>query len=126
MKRVTILIAVLTVLAGLAPSVADGARRMLVGLFDESETLGYPDRSFPVLRTLRAQAIRTNLYWGGAAGVASRRPAKPTDPNDPAYDWTAYDRMVREAARHRIKVVFSIYRTPAWAGGGARGNRAPK
>ena len=123
MTRV-ILIALVAVLV--APASADASRRLLVGLFDEAETLGYPDRSFPVLKTLRTEAIRTNLYWGGPIGVATRRPQKPTDPADPAYDWTPYDRLVTEAAEHRIKVVFSIYRTPRWAGGGARGNRAPR
>ncbi|MBD0348551.1 MAG: hypothetical protein ICV59_05305 [Thermoleophilia bacterium] len=124
MKRVAVLISLLAVLV--APTGADGARKMLVGIFDEAETLGYPDRSFPMLKTLRVQAIRTSLYWGGPIGVATRRPQKPTDPADPAYDWTPYDRMVRQAAKYRIKVVFSIYRTPRWAGGRSLGNRAPK
>ncbi|MFN2470442.1 MAG: glycosyl hydrolase [Gaiellaceae bacterium] len=126
MKRVAVLAVLLVALSALAPAAATGARGLLVGLFDESETLGYPDRSFPLLKTLRVQAIRSNLYWGGPIGVATRRPAQPANPADPAYDWVPYDRMAREAAKQRIKVVFSIYRTPAWAGGGPRGNRAPR
>ncbi len=125
MKRVAVLITLVAALGALVPAGADGAGRMMLGLFDEAETLGNPDRSFPVLKTLRVQVIRTNLYWGGRAGVAKRRPQKPTDPASAAYNWTVYDRLVRDAAEHNIKVVFSIFGTPSWANGGKPWNRAP-
>jgi hypothetical protein len=99
---------------------------MLVGLFDESETLGYTDRSMPTLKTLRVQIIRSNLYWGGPGGVAGKkRPAHPTNPDDPAYNWAPYDNEVREAAKNNIKVLFSIWGTPSWANKGKGMNRAP-
>ena len=127
MKRTFFLIVMLAFLATLAPSAAHPARNMLIGLFDDSETLGYTDRSFPTLKTLRTQIIRSNLYWGshGGLGVAKRRPAAPTNPADPAYDWSTYDRVVRSAAENRIKVLFSIFGTPRWANGGKASNRAP-
>jgi len=99
---------------------------MLVGMFDESETLGYTDRSMPTLKTLRVQIIRSTLYWGGKGGVAgTRRPAHPTDPADNAYNWAPYDRMVREAAKNNIKVLFSIWGTPSWANKGKGLAHAP-
>ncbi len=127
MKRFLLLTAAFTCFAALVSPAAPGARGLMVGLFDESETLGNPERAFPLLDTLGAKTIRTNLYWGGPIGVARKgRPAKPTDPADPKYDWFAYDRMVRMADERGMKVVFSIYGTPGWANGRKPLNRAPR
>src|ERR671929_195533 len=126
MKRFALLSLAVACLACLAPAAALPARGMLVGLFDEAETLGNPDEAFPVLKTLRVQIVRSNLYWGGRGGVARRRPQHPTDPADPAYNWTAYDQMVRDAAAAKIKVVFTFFGTPAWANGGKPWNRPPR
>jgi hypothetical protein len=111
---------------------AGAARGMLVGLYDEPQTFGNSARAFPVMRTLRTQVVRVNLYWGSAAGrtgsglgVARRRPANPTNPNDRAYNWTNYDRMVVLARRHRIRVLFAIYGTPGWANRGRAPNVRP-
>ena len=99
---------------------------MLVGIYDEGVTLyGDPAATFPLFRSLRAQVIRLNLHWGGRAGVANRRPLNPADPNDAAYDWSAYDRTVESAVRYGLRVLFSIIGTPAWANGGQGWNRAP-
>ena len=75
-----------------------------------------PTPPFPTLKTLRARSCARRMYWGGKGGVAGkRRPAHPTNPADPAYSWGAYDNMVRAAAKNNIKVLFSIWGTPAWA-----------
>jgi hypothetical protein len=125
-KRFLPALALTAALAGLVPAAAHPARHMLVGLFDESETLGYTDRSMPTLKTLRVQIVRSTLYWGGKGGVAgTRRPAHPTDPGDKAYNWAPYDRMVREAAKNNIKVLFSIWGTPSWANKGKGLAHAP-
>ena len=68
--------------------------------------------------------LRVNLYWGGRVGVARSRPASATDPSDPAYDWSLYDRTVNYAAQHKIRVLFSIFGTPGWANG-AQGLNVP-
>jgi Glycosyl hydrolase catalytic core len=115
-----------------AAPAGSGARGMQVGLYDEPEVFGNSARAFPVLRTLRAQVLRVNLYWGSAwgragtgLGVAKRRPANATDPDDKAYDWSLYDRTIRNAARNRIKVVLAIYGTPGWANRGNGPNIPP-
>jgi hypothetical protein len=125
-KRFVPALALIACLAGLLPAAAFPARHMLNGIFDEAETLGSPDRAFPTLKTLRAQMIRVTLYWGGNGGVAGkRRPAHPTDPSDPAYNWAVYDQLVRNAAKDNIKVLFSIWGTPSWADKGQGMNRKP-
>jgi hypothetical protein len=125
MKRSLVLIIVFALFAGLFVQSAPASKRLIVGVYDEAETLGRPERAFPLLQTLRAKAVRANLYWGGPSGVSKRRPGNATNPNDPAYDWFKYDRMVREAAKRNIRVVFAIVGTPRWANGGKPFNRAP-
>ena len=100
---------------------------MRIGIYDEAQTLYGPiDKTMIVLKQLHVQELRLNLYWGARYGVASRRPARPTDPADPAYDWSLYDRTVRYANQYGIHVLFSIYGTPSWANGGLGPNHVPK
>jgi hypothetical protein len=99
---------------------------MLVGIFDEGQTLyGDHSYSYPMLQELHAQIIRSNLYWGGKYGVANTKPASGADPTDPAYDWSLYDAEVGDATKYGMKVVLSIFGTPSWANKGAGANVAP-
>jgi hypothetical protein len=61
---------------------------------------------------LGARLIRVDLRWDR---VAPRRPARPRDPDDAAYRWRQYDRVVRAARRHRVSVMMAIWGTPGWA-----------
>jgi hypothetical protein len=128
-KRIALVAAALVAVAGLAVSAATASPKkaaraqsshLLVGINDEAFTLyGDPTTAFATLKALKAQVIRVNLYWGGNKwAVAKSRPSDPTDPGDPAYDWTIYDRLVRYAVQYNVKVVFSILFTPSWANGG--------
>src|SRR3954469_6555255 len=74
---------------------------LLIGINDEAFSLyGNPSTAFPALQALKTQVLRVNLYWGGTQwAVANRKPADPTDPGDPAYDWGLYDRLVRYATQ---------------------------
>jgi putative glycosyl hydrolase len=109
-------------LALAAAQPAQGSRALIKGVFDEAETIGRPQKTFPLLRTLRAEAVRVNLTWHE---VAKRKPVTATNPNDKAYNWAGYDRMMTYAARHRIKVVMAIVGTPRWANGGKGRYYAP-
>jgi Glycosyl hydrolase catalytic core len=110
-------------LALAAAQPAQASRALLKGVFDEAETIGRPTKTFPLLRSLRTEAVRVNIYW---SDVARRKPVTPADPGDKAYNWEGYDRMVLYAARYRIKVVFAIVGTPRWANGGKARYYAPK
>ena len=106
---------------------ASASRSLQLGLFDDTQlNYGNPDRVFPMLQQLRTQLVRVNLIWGGANGVAKRRPVNPMNPADPAYDWSVYDRTVTYAQRYGMKVVFSIVGTPPWANRAAGVNVAPR
>ena len=131
-KRALLAAAIALAVAAFAVPSAMGAKGMLVGLYDEPETFGNPGKAFPLMRTLRTQVLRVNLYWGSGVGrtgtglgVAKRRPAKPLDPNDKAYNWALYDRTVQLAKRYRMKVLFAIYGTPGWANRGGGPNVPP-
>jgi len=121
----TILVAVLISAGASAGRTQTTARSFSVGIYDDGMTLGNPDNGFPILHNLRAQVVRITLWWGGPIGVAKTKPKNPTDPADPAYDWSAYDRAVQDAAKYNIKVLFSIVGTPAWANGGRAAKYAP-
>ena len=105
---------------------ASASRGMRVGIYDEAQTLYGPvSTTFALFHTLHVQEVRLNLYWGGRFGVARWRPAHPADPADPAYNWALYDRTVNYADQNGVKVLFSIYGTPAWANRGKPPNVAP-
>jgi hypothetical protein len=108
-------------------SASTQATHMQVGIYDEGVTLyGSTASSFATFKALHVEVIRLNLHWGGGAlGVAARRPFNATDPNDSAYDWAPYDRVVQLATTYHLQVLFSILDTPGWANGGAGKNHAP-
>ena len=114
-------------LAAGAASTVSAAPGLQVGLFDDAQTLyGNPDAAFPALKDTRAQIVRISIYWGyGPLAVATKRPAAPTNPADPAYNWASYDRAVQYASANGLKVLFSIWGTPDWANGGKGPRSAP-
>ena len=121
--------AVLVTVVLSAPPAASGSRFLELGIFDDTQILhGATDRVYRDLNGLGVQVIRVNLWWGGPAGmgVAKRKPLNPMNPNDPAYDWSVYDRAVQYAAQYRIKVVFSLLGTPPWANRAKGWNVAPR
>jgi hypothetical protein len=112
--------------AGVLVPQSYASSKMLVGIFDEAHTLyGNPAYSFPLMRKARVQVLRVTLYWGGKFGVAKSKPFDATDPADPAYDWSLYDRLVNYSAANNIKVLFSVYGTPSWENRAGL-NHAPK
>jgi hypothetical protein len=106
---------------------ATAAPHMQVGLLDQASTFFNADAAFPIYKKLRVQVVRVDLYWGGSdLAVAKKRPVDAADPDDPAYDWSVYDRVATFAARYKIKLLFTIWGTPRWANGGQAARVAPK
>jgi hypothetical protein len=127
MRRAGVIFAVLaTAVLAASARPAHASRYLRVGIFDDAQTIYGPvDKTFAYINELHAQEVRVTLYWGGPFGVAAHRPAHATNPNDPAYDWTLYDRAVDYATQAGAHVLFSIYGTPAWANGNKAINVAP-
>ncbi len=104
-------------------STAGAAPGSKVGIYDEASTLYSNDTSgFDMLQELGVDTLRLNMYWDR---VARTRPANAANHEDPAYDWSGYDRAVRLAAERNIEVLFSIIATPGWANGGKGAKYAP-
>ena len=76
-------------------------------------------------KTLRARAglVRLDLHWRDAV---SRPPATPSDPGDPAYDFSLLDGAVRDATERGLKVMITIYDAPNFAEGPGRPPSAPE
>ena len=94
---------------------------MLVGFYDDQQVYGRTDWAFRQLRSLRAGIVRITIDW---ASVAKRRPKAPADPADRAYNWTAVDHVISQAALNKVRVLAAIYGTPRWAGRAK--NRIPR
>jgi hypothetical protein len=73
-------------------------------------------------KRLGVQLVRFTLRWNE---VATRRPANPSSPRDPAYDWRLPDRVLRGLRRHGLTPVLTLLGTPSWANGGRPPNFAP-
>jgi hypothetical protein len=105
---------------------ASASRYLQVGIYDDAQLLyGQAATTIATYKKLNVQLVRMTLYWGGPHGVANAKPIHPTRADDPAYNWSIYDQIVRRADAAGMKVVFSIYGTPAWANGDAGLNVAP-
>jgi hypothetical protein len=126
-SRLLVVAAAVVATAAVCVPAASASRFVQVGLFDDAQfNYGDPDKVYPMLKQLNTQLIRVSLLWGGPNGVAKRRPVNPMNPNDPAYDWSVYDRTVVYAQQYGMKVVFSIIGTPPWANAAAGVNVKPR
>jgi hypothetical protein len=114
-------------LALLCASAAAAAPGLRGGITDSGAAYyGQPANFYPALEELGVQVLRVHLNWGGRLGVARRMPFDGTDPDDRAYDWHLYDRIVLQAEQHGVEVLFTIFGTPPWANGGQKPTRAPR
>jgi hypothetical protein len=126
-RRGAALAAAAVCLAACLASTASASPSLRVGIFDDGMVLyGEPDLVFPQLAKTGTQLVRVNLWWAGPGiRVATRRPRRPADPNDPAYNWDTYDRTVRFSVVNGMEPIFSIIGTPPWANAAKGWNVAP-
>ncbi len=108
-------------------SAASAARGMKLGIYDSAQALGNTGQAFQQFSELRAQVVRVTLNW---RDVSPTKPALGTFGDPASYRWSKagvydYDDVVRAAAARNIGVMFTILDTPAWAGGGTKGQLAP-
>ncbi len=107
----TACLALLSLAVGAAPA---NAARLDTALL----VFGYePDEepAFTLVRRAGANHVKLWLGWGV---VAPTRPAAPEDPNDPAYDWTWFDRKLEAARAQGLEPIVMVAWAPAWAVGG--------
>jgi hypothetical protein len=79
---------------------------------------------FPELRRLRVRVWSTGIFW---PSIAPTRPANPTSPDDPAYQWPVeLDRSFNQARANGIESVAWVLGFPAWSNGGKDNRWAPE
>lgn len=72
-----------------------------------------------LVKQTKAKVARIDILW---QLVAPTPPANPTDPNDPAYDWSRIDAIFTGLTAAGITPIVSTYATPDWA---VAGTNAP-
>ena len=86
-----------------------------------------PDGSstFPIMRDLGVGIFAIQARWEMIA--PDERPADPTDPKDPAYEWPGYlTDSIKDAQQHGMKVQLMLMGAPKWANGGRPWNWMPE
>jgi hypothetical protein len=109
--------AVLALLVTATPAVAQPGT-LRVGFSDDSAMRAYPAAASVAVN---AGLSYTRVFIGWS-DVATRQPANPRDPNDPAYDWSSVDANLLPYAGTGLEIVAQVWLTPAWASG----NLSPK
>jgi hypothetical protein len=116
------LAAALAVLAGTAaasrsalPAPLTNIRPLDTGVTDPVEFPGTgSNAAFARTRSAGATYARLSLDWRSVA--PPNRPAsfKPSDPDDPAYHWEAFDSEVRRAVAFGLEPIVTVTNAPAW------------
>jgi hypothetical protein len=97
---------------------AHAARNITTGLTDPNYLSADPATRatlFDATAEEGAGVSRIDVLW--AHYVGNQRPANPTDPNDPAYDFTALDAAVQDAHARGLDILLTVYHAPPWAEG---------
>ena len=104
---------------------AVAAQRMPIGFMDDPTLRWSPNapQELDRVAATHASIVRTIANW---SQIAPRRPARATNPFDPAYRLGDLDQLVRNAQQRGLVVMITIWGTPTWANGGKRPNVAPR
>jgi hypothetical protein len=125
-SRLALLALAIGLLAALAiPATASAARGLTTGFqSDYFQSSDAATRAVWLDRTVASGSgiIRVNAPW---FAIAPNRPANPTNPGDPAYNWSAIDPVIRDAAARGLKVLIITAGAPPWAEGADKPAGAP-
>lgn len=99
-------------------------RSLLVGFQDEASFLWSPARFENLDRAAEAHAriLRVTASW---RTLAPTKPATPTNPNDPAYQFDGLDDFIFHSQLRGMQVLLTISETPKWASASHTANAAP-
>jgi hypothetical protein len=108
-----------------AASPADASTHVRYGIQDDAWLEYGPGtlaQRLAKIDSLGVPLVRFTLHWDV---IAPRRPAHPTSPADPAYDWRLSDAVLNGLRAHGLTPVVTLLGTPPWANGGRAANYAP-
>lgn len=115
MRRLTISLVAVALLALAAPATSSAARPLAIGFLDG--VFSADDRAPWLQRAADSGSdiVRIDIGW-----VAGTRPANPRNPADPAYDFTRADTAIVDATARGLRVLASFTGAPRWAEGANR------
>jgi hypothetical protein len=115
-SRLTFILALaLVALLGLLSSRASGAS-LQTGFLEEQHELDGPRAATNMnhIKSAGATTVRYLVYWNM---IAPTEPTNARDPEDPEYDWSGVDTMVRTAQSKGLQPILDLVRAPTWAEG---------
>jgi hypothetical protein len=108
----------LVVAAAPAGGVVSSTHEFQTGFLDEwffqsSEV----DLGMREVKDAGATNVRLRLDWASVApgGPVAPQGFDPTDPNDPNYNWSSFDRQVEASVAEGLTPIANIFYPPAWA-----------
>jgi hypothetical protein len=124
-RRTLRLVFVLFATAALAAPAATAAERMWIGFHDDPSFRWVEDRASRIESSASegASVMRLLVHWNK---TAPQRPARASDPFDPAYKLDDLDDAIRTAQQQDMEVLLSLVGTPRWANGGTTPNVMPR
>ena len=121
-----VLLACAPLAALVLPANAAAARGLVTGftgLGPPYDSTDPAERAVWFDRTVAAEAgvVRLAIDWSAVAGGQnSTRPADPSDPGSPSYQFNLLDGAVRDAEARGLKVLLMVNTAPPWAEGPGR------
>jgi hypothetical protein len=123
-KPVSLVLVSLVALLALPAAAVRAATHMPIGFYDDASFRWSNDRATNIEEAAAAGAsvIHTTANW---PQIAPKRPAAPSNGNDPQYRLGDLDELVTNAAQNGMRVMININGTPKWANGGKTPNHMP-
>jgi len=102
------------------------APKMPIGFYDDPSFRWADEKTIP-RNLLAAKAAHSSIIHALAdwRQIAPERPKNPLNGDDPAYNLSDLDALVRTAPRYNQQVFITISGTPPWANGGKTTNHPP-
>jgi Cellulase (glycosyl hydrolase family 5) len=125
LKRTLRLVLVLFAASAIAAPVGLAAERMWIGFHDDPSFRWVSDRASRIESSAGegATVMRLLVHWNQ---TAVRRPARASNPFDPAYNFQDLDDAIRTAQEADMEVLLTLFGTPRWANGGRTPNVMPR
>jgi len=100
---------------------------MPIGFYDDPSFRWANEKEIPVnlaaAQKANASIVHVLADW---SQIAPTKPKNPLNGNDPAYNLSDLDALVRTAPRYNLSLLITISGTPKWANGGQTPNHPPK
>jgi hypothetical protein len=71
--------------------------------------------AFARARAAGTTVVRLNVTWDSVAPTSPPDGFEARNPNDPSYNWSKIDGLVRQAVLHHLQPLVTIYDAPVWA-----------